>query len=103
MNRWNGRKLKLQGDFSYEGLAAAEELDGVGASEGRGQLDVAFYIYKGREYDSAILIQQLDGGAEGVGAGRQRMAVEIEDGHRDGGAGQVAISITGIKYWRECD
>ena len=91
--------LCLQGDFSLEGLATAEDTYSVGAREGRGQLDVAFYIYKGREYDSAILIQQLDGGAEGVGAGRQRMAIEIEDGHRDGGAGVFTIAIIWIDSW----
>lgn len=57
-------KIVLQGDFSLESLVAADELDGVGAGEGRGQFDVAFYIYKCREYDSAVLIQQLNGGAE---------------------------------------
>ena len=39
-------KIVLQGDFSLECLAAAEDLDGVGAGEGGGKVDVALYIYK---------------------------------------------------------
>ena len=58
-------KIVLQGDFSLESLATAEDVDGVGAGETSRQLDVAFYIYKGREDNIAILIYKLDGRAEG--------------------------------------
>ena len=91
--------LSLKGDFSLKGLATAEDTYSVGAGEGRGQLDVAFYIYKGREDYIVILVQELDGGAEGVGAGSQRMAIEIEDGHRDGGARVFTIAIIWFDSW----
>lgn len=68
-------KIVLQGDFSLEGLAAAEDLDGIGAGEGGGELDVAFYIYKCREHDIVVLIQQLDGGADCARACRQRVTI----------------------------
>ena len=41
--RWNGRFWWLKGDFSDESLAAADDPDGVGAGEGRGQGDVTLY------------------------------------------------------------
>lgn len=70
-------KIVLQGDFSLEGLAAAEDLDGVGAGEGGRQLDIAFNIDKCREHDIIVLIQQLDGGAECARASRQCVTIYI--------------------------
>ena len=91
--RWNGRFWCLKGDLSDEGLAATDDLDGVGAGEGRGQGDVTLYIYKGVEHDVPVLIEDVDGGAEGAGCCRQRVAVEVEDGHENGGT--LVISIGG--------
>ena len=68
-------KIVLQGDFSLEGLAITEDLDGVGAGEGGGKVNVALYIYKGREHDIVIFIQQLDGGAGCARAGRQCVTI----------------------------
>lgn len=70
-------KIVLQGDFSFEGLAAAKDLDGVGAGEGFRQFDVALNIYKCREDDFAILIQKLDGRAKSSVACCKRVTVEI--------------------------
>ena len=70
-------KIVLQGDLALEDLAAAEDLDGVGAGEGGGKVDVALYIYKSREHDIIVLIQQLDGGAECARACRQCVTIYI--------------------------
>lgn len=42
-NRWNGRKLHLEFYLSFEGNVIEDNLDGVGAAEGGGQLNIAFY------------------------------------------------------------
>ena len=85
-----GRK-RLQRDFSHECLATSDDFNRIGASERRGQFNVTLYIYISRVYDIAVLIQNLDGGAERTVTRCQGVAVKIEDGHRDRHTGPSSI------------
>ena len=76
-------RIVLQRDFSHECLAASDDFNRIGASERRGQFNVTLYIYISRVYDIAVLIQNLDGGAERTVTRCQGVAVKIEDGHED--------------------
>ena len=80
-----GKTEPLQLDFSDECHTPARDLYSIGTCEGCGELDVALDVDVRREDDVVILIEQLHGGADGVGRGRQRVTVEIEDGEGDGG------------------
>ena len=82
----------LQLDFSYEGHTSASDLYSVGTREGGGEVDIALDVDVSREDDIVILIQELHGGADCVVRGRQGVAVKIEDGRENGGAGVFAIS-----------
>ena len=55
-------------------------------------MNVAFYIYIGREDNMVVLIKQLHGGADGVVRGRQRVAILVEDGNGDGGTWIISMS-----------
>ena len=75
--RWNGQKLHLEFELALEGGVIADDQDGVGATEGRGEVDVALDGDIGGEHYVVVLIQQLDGGTERVVARRQRVTVYI--------------------------
>ena len=66
--------------FSHECLAASDDFDCIGASKCCGQFNVSLYIYISREDDIAVLIQNLDGGAERAGASCKRVTIKIQDG-----------------------
>ena len=83
--------IVLQRDFSYECLAASDDFNRIGASERRGQFNVSLYIYISREDNIAVLIQNLDGGAERTVTRSQGVAVKIEDGYEDGHTSVGAI------------
>ena len=87
-----GKIEPLQLDFSDECHTSARYLYSIGTREGCGELDVALDVDVRREDVVVILIKQLHGGADGVVRGRQRVAVEVEDGEGDGGARIATIT-----------
>ena len=76
--------MLLQFYFSSERDVTTDDLNGVGAAEGGGQLDVTFYGDIGGEHNVVVLIQKLNGAPQRVVPSRQRVAVYIEDGYNYG-------------------
>ena len=75
--RWNGQKLHLEFELTFKGGIIADDQDGVGAAESRGEVDLALDGDIGGEHHVVVLIQKLDGGTERVVTRSQRVTVYI--------------------------
>ena len=91
-----GKIEPLQLDLADECHAPARDLYSIGTREGCGELDVALNVDVRREDDVVILIEQLHGGADGVVRGRQRVAIQVEDGREDGRTRMTTLVWSGL-------